>query len=1022
MASVHANGSIERANIKFVNLIERTLSLTHTKLSDKKLINSCLYDLNDIDYRRINITNNDAVLLLINQLCAIVPPTETLLVKNTCQFLANVIQNDLILQGRTFATCGRWILDALRFSQQLAWSSILLALRNFLIIGDFDNINQYLQSLLGDKGLLNKYLRPQDDEWTELNLQAICCLEGILTNKKSNTSISKEYIHIIKDVVLNTVSFLPCSNHNTQYYSKIICSCLRILRTIIIDKLMSVSSDLIGEILGIVQAFLFYEIKDYVPIQPQHLCPAAMNLPERPHVVPKCKNQKVSKSKSKKQTTKKSIPDEKHNVATENKKIYKYSSESEVSDTETNDSVLAESKVRLETVRLLQGLIGNTQAREIFGYWPQIVATGSRNDARVLARSILKEPNTKVRQHVLSALTELLIGARPFLIHAEDVQPTSFITFFGTVYLMVKELHFTLSLALSIEKNAAVLTHLLKCVAALIQGTPYAKLKSGLATKLIRNCRSHIQHKDPTVKVATFLVFEALVWNDPITPEIKEILAKQSTINPEPEANTSSINDITIQEEEVDIEDLKNSKIESINQDKFSKDKSISSLLRVCLNNISNKTTSTPVQLQSLKLVDSETQIILHSCRALEIIAGCLENTDSSHNNCSLFWNIVFEPMTSLAQHEQTILREAACDCLGTIGPNMFTQLTRQQTVLLITILMGSVRDEESAVRAASLRALGMLITLPPLEEDAGFLMDLADIVCFGLEDQNLGVRIKATWALANLCDCLARRKCNEDTEPIPLEILLLKLYQTSVIAAKDSDKVKCNAVRALGSILYICPDREILKDTSSGLDALITCAVLGNDMKVRWNACRALGLVLSHNPDNILPSSWQEQVFPALCNLVCHSPNFKVRTNAAWALYSCKSYGKYTPTLWKSIVLAFENCQHVPSYVEYSHRDTLVQQLCLTLSHLAADTKVSELQNVWTEIGDHIENISNYIKKFQENILPEKVGNLIEAKAHLEKCVKSAKSSQEQRIATTLANLFDRTSHYDNLDILSIM
>lgn len=69
--------------------------------------------------------------------------------------------------------------------------------------------------------------------------------------------------------------------------------------------------------------------------------------------------------------------------------------------------------------------------------------------------------------------------------------------------------------------------------------------------------------------------------------------------------------------------------------------------------------------------------------------------------------------------------------------------------------------------------------------------------------------------------------------EPIPFDILLPKLYQTSVRAAKDNDKVKCNAVRALGSILYLCPDREILKDTSSGLDALINCAVLGNDMKV---------------------------------------------------------------------------------------------------------------------------------------------------------------------------------------------
>lgn len=81
---------------------------------------------------------------------------------------------------------------------------------------------QYLQSLLGDKGLLNKYLIPQNEEWTDLNLQAICCLEGILINKKSNTYISQEYICIIKDVVLNTVSLLPCSNHSTQYYSKVI--------------------------------------------------------------------------------------------------------------------------------------------------------------------------------------------------------------------------------------------------------------------------------------------------------------------------------------------------------------------------------------------------------------------------------------------------------------------------------------------------------------------------------------------------------------------------------------------------------------------------------------------------------------------------------------------------------------------------------------------------------------------------------------------------------------------------------
>lgn len=111
---------------------------------------------------------------------------------------------------------------------------------------------------------------------------------------------------------------------------------------------------------------------------------------------------------------------------------------------------------------------------------------------------------------------------------------------------------------------------------------------------------------------------------------------------------------------------------------------------------------STPVRLQSLKLIgrmafstgslvfphtelitmtlveiiqDSETQIILHACRALEIMAGCLMNIDSEDKNVSIFWNIIFDPITSLLQHPQTIIREAACDCLGSINSIIFAQL-----------------------------------------------------------------------------------------------------------------------------------------------------------------------------------------------------------------------------------------------------------------------------------------------------------------------------------------------------------
>lgn len=78
---------------------------------------------------------------------------------------------------------------------------------------------------------------------------------------------------------------------------------------------------------------------------------------------------------------------------------------------------------------------------------------------------------------------------------------------------------------------------------------------------------------------------------------------------------------------------------------------------------------------------------------------------------------------------------------------------------MIITVLFGAVQDNESAVRAASLRSLGLLVTLPTLEEDAGFLMDLIDVTCKALQDENLGVRIKAAWAMASLCDGLVKRE-----------------------------------------------------------------------------------------------------------------------------------------------------------------------------------------------------------------------------------------------------------------------
>lgn len=59
MASLHINRTVSDTTTQFFSLIERLLSLTSTKLSDKKQINVYLNDLNELDYRCLDIVNND---------------------------------------------------------------------------------------------------------------------------------------------------------------------------------------------------------------------------------------------------------------------------------------------------------------------------------------------------------------------------------------------------------------------------------------------------------------------------------------------------------------------------------------------------------------------------------------------------------------------------------------------------------------------------------------------------------------------------------------------------------------------------------------------------------------------------------------------------------------------------------------------------------------------------------------------------------------------------------------------------
>lgn len=59
MASLPVNHTVSDTTTQFCSLIKKLLSLTSTKLSNKKQINAYLNDLNELDYKCVNIINND---------------------------------------------------------------------------------------------------------------------------------------------------------------------------------------------------------------------------------------------------------------------------------------------------------------------------------------------------------------------------------------------------------------------------------------------------------------------------------------------------------------------------------------------------------------------------------------------------------------------------------------------------------------------------------------------------------------------------------------------------------------------------------------------------------------------------------------------------------------------------------------------------------------------------------------------------------------------------------------------------
>ncbi|XP_072949286.1 HEAT repeat-containing protein 6 [Epargyreus clarus] len=656
---------------------------------------------------------------------------------------------------------------------------------------------------------------------------------------------------------------------------------------------------------------------------------------------------------------------------------------------------------------------------------------------KTLAYCAVTDPIASSRASALSVILALLAGSKMYLSQAEASKKvtTSFIPFSISLGYITTCMHKVLTGILDSERSHSVIIVALKCCAALVQATPYHKMQEGLISDLVRSTRKFLVHRDVKLQVGALITMGCVLSVDPKVDEILKAMEKDSV--PCKVTNISINNDKVETEECDDFEEGYSDDemftaaesqeiINVLNRDE--KDEGTcyfkSWILDICFKNLGwifkgsdnmrCKPSVIPVILESLQVLSAiafhhlsyflhshiplladifsemlqheHQDVVLQAARTISIIGDAiqkLEQTDQAPplNQCVYMWEKLITPLSAVLQsHENSPAKAVVCDCIANIGERSFKELPGRQQLFCCALLVGSCSDEEATVRAASVRALAMTVMYRSLREDLCFVSDCGENILRALAEPTLVIRTKAAWALGNLSDALVLNMDEPDIDDIG-DDLLLRLLEVSVQCASDNDKVKMSATRGLGNFLRLirndnlqrCPQMKALCELA--IEKLSHCACKVANMKVRWNACYALGNAMKNEKLFTCFNGWQGHVFSSLCALAQECKNLKVRINAAVALRACnvrEQYGAHYALVWRGIMAAMENAANVDDFTEYKHKDNLIEQLCVTLAHLCCLLKQPDLTDILDPLVFHFDCAKSLLTQLYQKLPPE--------------------------------------------------
>ncbi|XP_008489469.2 HEAT repeat-containing protein 6 [Calypte anna] len=715
------------------------------------------------------------------------------------------------------------------------------------------------------------------------------------------------------------------------------------------------------------------------------------------------------------------------------------SSESEYSDAEGGIQSKMRSyqaSVRQGALACFLSAIKSIEKRVLYGYWSAFVpdAPGIGCPQSVSLMTIaLKDPSPKTRACALQVLSAMLEGSKQFLSVAEDApdHKRAFTPFSVTMASSIRELHRCLLLALVAESSSQTLTQIIKCLANLVSNAPYSRLKPGLLTRVWNQIKPYICHKDVNVRVSSLTLLGAIISAQAPLPEVQLLLQQPSSSGMSNSGSTTPHRSAAPEQWRRALPP----RGDPADPPPGPAASEPCWLLQLCVSIVvlplMDSCSDTDANLPSISIVYEPCPLRLESLQVLallvkgyfsvaqsyflelgEVACICMEEMDPSiqlHGAKLLeelgtgvlqqyrpdsgtapaqrvpvsvvvtFWTKVLTgPLPGTLQSSpHATLQTSACDALSSILPEAFSCLQNDQQILCVTLLLGLNHSENPLVKAAAARALGVYILFSCLRQDVMFVADTANAILTSLQDKSPNVRAKAAWALGNLTDTLIinMETMGQSFQEEFSDVLLLKMLRSATEASKDRDKVKSNAVRALGNVLhflqpYHIGDPRFREAMEEALQALIATVGSEATMKVRWNACYALGNVFKNPALPLGEAPWSTEAYSALSSVVKSCKNFKVRIKSAMALSIPRDRGCYGSTeqfchIWSALVEALQKSEDTEDFLEFKYSASLRTQICQALLHLLSLAKSSDLPGIWETLTENGGAIKSYILQY---------------------------------------------------------